>query len=145
MTVCVNLQNICLSLNWKGCFPDDLKNARVTPIYKREDSSDVIYYRAISVLPRFCKILERIMHNHFYKYTLFLQATQAAQSWNWQKINQKLSNKHPEAKPSLFENYSLSSFTLSSKNNKWYSKKGTKNKCIRYMINDNENEAEDEK
>ena len=127
------------------CFPDDLKNARVTPIYKREDSSDVIYYRAISVLPRFCKILERIMHNHFYKYTLFLLATQAAQSWNWQKIKQKLSNKRPEAKFSLFENYSLSSSTLSSKNNKWYSKKFTKNKCIRYMINGNENEVENGK
>ena len=39
----------------------------------------------------------------------------------------------------LFENYSLSSSTLSSKNN-WYSKKCAKNKCVSFndnMINDN--------
>ena len=45
----------------KGVFPDDSKIARVTPIYKSEDSSDVSNYRPISVLPCFFKILERIL------------------------------------------------------------------------------------
>ena len=47
--------------------PDDLKIARVTPIYKGEDSSDVSNYRPISVLPCFSKILESIMYNRLYK------------------------------------------------------------------------------
>ena len=54
----------------KGVFPDDLKIARVTPIYKGEDSSDVSNYRPISVLPCFSKILERIMYNRLYKYLI---------------------------------------------------------------------------
>ena len=45
----------------KGVFPDDSKIARITPIYKSEDSSDVSNYRPISVLPCFFKILERIL------------------------------------------------------------------------------------
>ena len=54
----------------KGVFPDDLKIARVTPIYKGEDSRDVSNYRPISVLPCFSKILERIMYNRLYKYLI---------------------------------------------------------------------------
>ena len=42
---------------------------------------------------------------------------------NWQKIKQKLSNKHPEVELLQTENYSLSSSTLSSKNKSRYSKK----------------------
>ena len=45
----------------KGIFPDDLKIAKVTPIYKADDKSDVSNYRPISVLSCFSKILERIM------------------------------------------------------------------------------------
>ena len=54
----------------KGVFPDDLKIARVTPIYKGEGSSDVSNYRPISVLPCFSKILEHIMYNRLYKYLI---------------------------------------------------------------------------
>ena len=57
---------------WEICvlqlFPDDLKIAKVTPIYKAGDNSDVSYYRPISVLPCFSKILERLMYNRLYKY-----------------------------------------------------------------------------
>ena len=52
----------------KVVFPDDLKIAKVTPIYKAGDNSDVSNYRPISVLPCFSKILERLMYNHLYKY-----------------------------------------------------------------------------
>ena len=52
----------------KGVFPDDLKIAKVTPIYKTGDNSDVSNYRPISVLPCFSKILERLMYNRLYKY-----------------------------------------------------------------------------
>ena len=51
----------------KGVSPDNLKIARVTPIYKGEGSSDVSNYRPISVLPSFSKILE---YNLLYKYLI---------------------------------------------------------------------------
>ena len=52
----------------KGVFPGDLKFPKVTPIYKAGDSSDIINYRPISVLPWFSKILESLMYNGLYKY-----------------------------------------------------------------------------
>ena len=54
----------------KGVFPDDLEIARVTPVYKGENSSDVSNYRPISVLLCFSKILECIMYNRLYKYLI---------------------------------------------------------------------------
>ena len=51
----------------KGVFPDDLKIARVTSIYKGEDSSNC---RVVSVLQCFSKILERILYNRLYKYLI---------------------------------------------------------------------------
>ena len=52
----------------KGVLPDDLKIAKVTPIYKAGDSSDISNCRPISVLPCFSKILEHLMYNRLYKY-----------------------------------------------------------------------------
>ena len=52
----------------KGIFPDDLKIAKVTPIYKADDKSDLSNFRPISVLSCFSKILERIMYNRLYQY-----------------------------------------------------------------------------
>ena len=49
----------------KEIFPDDLKIAKFTPIYKPDNSRN---YRPISVLPCFSKILERIMYNRLQKY-----------------------------------------------------------------------------
>ena len=51
-----------------GIFPDNLKIAKVTPIFKIGDESLLMNYRPISVLPVFSKILERIMYNRTYKY-----------------------------------------------------------------------------
>ena len=52
----------------KRCFPEELKIARVTPIYKADDVNEIGNYRPISVLPCFSKILERIMYNRLFKY-----------------------------------------------------------------------------
>ena len=51
-----------------GIFPDRLKIARITPIFKSGDNSLISNYRPISVLPAFSKILERIMHNRLFSY-----------------------------------------------------------------------------
>ena len=56
-----------LSLN-KGTFPEKMKIARVTPVFKYGDTSLMTNYRPISVLPCFSKMLERIMYNRLYKY-----------------------------------------------------------------------------
>ena len=52
----------------KGIFPDNLKIAKVTPVFKSGESTDLSNYRPISVLPCFSKMLERIMYNRLYKY-----------------------------------------------------------------------------
>ena len=46
-----------------GDFPDKLKIARISPIYKSDDRLCISNYRPISVLSVFSKILERIMYD----------------------------------------------------------------------------------
>ena len=64
MLVSILLKNVLQ----KGVLRDDLKIAKVTPIYKAGDSSDIGNCRPISVLPCFSKILEHLMYNSLYKY-----------------------------------------------------------------------------
>ena len=52
----------------KGVFPDDLKIAKVTLIYKAGDNGDISIYRSISVLPCISKTLESLMNNRFHNY-----------------------------------------------------------------------------
>ena len=54
----------------KVIFPDDLKIARNTSVFKVGGWSKLGNYRPILVLPCFSKILERIMYNRVYKYLL---------------------------------------------------------------------------
>ena len=64
----IPLMNIfSLSLK-KGIFPEKMKIAKVSPIFKKGDKSILSNYRPISVLPCFSKILERIMYNRLYIY-----------------------------------------------------------------------------
>ena len=51
-----------------GVFPDTLKIARVTPLFKGGDPTNISNYGPISVLPCFFKILKHIMYNRLYKY-----------------------------------------------------------------------------
>ena len=52
----------------QGIFPDSLKIAKVTPIFKSGDKDNVSNYRPISILPIFSKVLERIMFNRVYNH-----------------------------------------------------------------------------
>ena len=52
----------------KARFPDSLKIAKVTPVYKSSDSSSLSNYRPVSVLPCFSKMLERIMYTRLYNH-----------------------------------------------------------------------------
>ncbi|KAI3388285.1 hypothetical protein SNEBB_000504, partial [Seison nebaliae] len=51
-----------------GVFPDVLKHAKVTPIFKAGDKTDPNNYRPISCLPLFSKIFERIMNKKLINY-----------------------------------------------------------------------------
>ena len=50
----------------QGIFPDSLKIAKVTPIFKSGDKDNISNYRPIPILPVFSKVLERIMYNRVY-------------------------------------------------------------------------------
>ena len=46
----------------QGVFPDDLKTARVVPIFKKGNMTDLGNYRPISIITSFAKIFERLMY-----------------------------------------------------------------------------------
>jgi hypothetical protein len=51
-----------------GIFPDRLKIAKVTPVFKKNEDYLFENYRPISVLPSMSKIFERIIHNQMTSY-----------------------------------------------------------------------------
>ena len=52
------LLNICMHC---GIFPNQLKVAKVLPLYKSGDTNDVSNYRPISILPIFSKLFEKLL------------------------------------------------------------------------------------
>ena len=52
----------------RGVFPDSLKIAKATPIFKSGDKDNVSNYRPISTLPVFSKVSEIIMYNRLYNH-----------------------------------------------------------------------------
>ena len=52
----------------EGTFPNTLKQAKVTPLFKSGPREDIKNYRPISVLPIFDKIFEKAMHNRLIKF-----------------------------------------------------------------------------
>ena len=70
-----NVSEVCISIYFifnvslqNETFPDELKIARVTPLFKNGSDPDLGNYTPISVLPCFSKILEKIMYNRLYKH-----------------------------------------------------------------------------
>ena len=61
----VHLVNLSLS---QGFFPDELKIAKVIPLFKSGDTTLFNNYRPISILSTFSKIFERIFYNRVYEF-----------------------------------------------------------------------------
>ena len=51
-----------------GTFPDKMKTARISPIFKTGDKEQVSNYRPISVLSIFSKILEKVIYKRTYNF-----------------------------------------------------------------------------
>ena len=57
--------NLCINHN---CFLSDLKTAKVVPLPKAKDLTDINNYRPISILSSISKPLEKHVHKHLLKY-----------------------------------------------------------------------------
>ncbi len=51
-----------------GVFPDVLKIARVTPIYKKDDETNFSNYQPISLLPAISKLFEKVIFSQIYNF-----------------------------------------------------------------------------
>ena len=51
-----------------GIFPDDWKCARVAPLFKQGEASDLNNYRPISVISVIAKVFERIVYDQSYNF-----------------------------------------------------------------------------
>ena len=65
---CARLADIFNNSMLKGKIPQSWKNAKVTPIFKAGDPTNVSNYRPISVIPVIMKVFERIVHNQLSTY-----------------------------------------------------------------------------
>ena len=65
-SVLANISNEEILLNKN--FPENLKLADVTPIFKKKDETFVENYKPVSVLPTVSKILERIIQKQIANY-----------------------------------------------------------------------------
>ena len=61
-----NCLNECIKQNK---FPNELKIAGITPIFKKEDPLDKTNYRPISILPTVSKIFQRILFNQLQRFS----------------------------------------------------------------------------
>ena len=67
-SICSPLRIIFKNIIDTGLFPDQWKEANVTPVHKKKDKQTVSNYRPISLLPLFAKIFERIVFKNLYNY-----------------------------------------------------------------------------
>ena len=66
--ICPTLTKIFNRSLQQRIFPEELKTAFVSPIYKNGDKSDCSNYRPISILSTIAKILEKTVYNQLISY-----------------------------------------------------------------------------
>ena len=54
----------------EGVFPDEMKIARVLPLYKRDDPMIANHYRPVSILPVFSKLFEQTMYTRLLNFLM---------------------------------------------------------------------------
>jgi len=52
----------------QGTVPDDLKAARVVPLFKKDDKTEVGNYRPVSILSIISKVFERVVYDQICTY-----------------------------------------------------------------------------
>ena len=62
------LSQIIIESFQSGVFPDKMKLAKVTPIFKNGFPVTALYYRPISLLAVFSKIIEKVMYERLYNF-----------------------------------------------------------------------------
>ena len=62
------LVHICNLSIMNGVFPNELKVAKVIPLYKGGDSMLLVNYRPVSILPVLSKLFERLMYNRLFQF-----------------------------------------------------------------------------
>ena len=62
------LHHICNLSILHGIFPDELKIAKVIPLYKGGDCMQIVNYRPVSILPVFSKLYEKLMYNRILEF-----------------------------------------------------------------------------
>ena len=60
--------HICNLSLYNGVFPENMKIAKIVPIFKAGDNQLFTNYRPVSLLPQFSKILEKIFNNRIVSY-----------------------------------------------------------------------------
>ena len=63
-----------------GIYPTEWKMARVTPVFKKGEKSDLNNYRPISVIPVVSKVFEKIVYDQLYQYLNDNQLLSSCQS-----------------------------------------------------------------
>ena len=66
---CFPLTELFNKLVEESSFPDDIKNADVSSLFKKYDNMSKKKYRPISLLPTNAKIFERLMHKQLSEFT----------------------------------------------------------------------------
>ena len=68
--MCVPLKIIFDNILETGIFPDQWKEANVTPVHKKNDKQIISNYRPISLLPVLAKVFERIIFKNLYNHLI---------------------------------------------------------------------------